>query len=588
MRLFLKQVIYLLGQDKDKLPFLIFVFIIASALDLIAIGLVGTYVALLANVQISSEIFFYLMGFFEVGSEKKQLLLWTGYAVVVIFSLKAIFLLWINKIIVQFSAKQHVRLASFLMSSFQSLPYVEYIERNSAEYVYSIHHLSSQYANHVVSPLLRMVSDGLLVFCVIIFLGFQSPAGLGLLVVLLSVMVLFYDTLFRKKMVFYGEQCNLASESILQAVSEAIEGLKEIRILGKEGYFHQKVMKDSYRLSFFSVKSTVVQISLRYLLELTMITFVVALVLSTLLLGDSIDLILPTLSVFGVASLRLFPTVNTFMTGMAQMRYGKDSVLRLFNDVYDLKRPGRESFSFLRTNAEYDDFQSLKLNSVSFFYPSSKSKVLNDISFQIQAGESIGFIGASGSGKTTLLDTLLGLFTPQVGTIEYNGKNINKQLRKWQSQVAYIPQQVFLTDDSLRCNVALGIDEDEIDDIKLQESLRRARLIDLVKSLPDGVKTIVGERGIRFSGGQCQRIALARAFYHGRNVLIMDEATSALDIETEQEIVKELEQLKGQMTMVMIAHRLTTLKNCHRIYELQNGKIVRMGSYAEIIELNKT
>jgi len=585
MQLFLKQVIYLLGQDKNKLPFLFIIFLIASGLDLIGIGLIGTYVVLLADVKISSEIFVKLVRIFEIGSEKEQILLLTGYALIAVFLVKTIFSIWINRIIIRFSAKQHVRLTSFLMSSFQSLSYVDYIKRNSAEYVYSIHHLSSQYANHVVSPLLRMVSDGILIFGVIIFLAVQSPVGLGILVVLVLVMILFYDTLFRKKMAFYGEQCNLASETILKVVSEAIEGLKEIRILGKENYFHKKLMKTSNELMFFSIKSSVVQVSLRYLLELTMITFVVALVLSAVLLENSIDSLYSDLGVFGVACLRLFPTVNTFMQGLTQMRYGKDTVLRLFNDVNRLQKLDMKTSDVLRILPKHEKFKSLRLKNLCFFYPQSKTNIIDDISFDLKEGESIGFIGASGSGKTTLLDTVLGLFVPQGGSIEFNGSVLSKHLSEWRDQVAYIPQQVFLIDDSLRCNIALGVIENEIDDIKLDESLHRARLTNVVQSLPDGVETIVGERGIRFSGGQCQRIALARAFYHDRSVLIMDEATSALDNETEQEIINEMELLKGEITIIVIAHNLKTLKHCHRIYELQNGRIIGMGSYNEIIDL---
>ena len=183
MQLFLKQVIYLLDQDKSKILFLLIIFLFASGLDLIGIGLIGTYVALLADIKISSEIFAKLLRFFEIGNEKEQILLLTGYFLVVIFLVKTVFSIWITRIIIRFSAKQHVRLTSFLMSSFQSLPYVDYIKRNSAEYVYSIHHLSSLYANHVVSPLLRMMSDGILICGVIIFLAIQSPVGLGILIV---------------------------------------------------------------------------------------------------------------------------------------------------------------------------------------------------------------------------------------------------------------------------------------------------------------------------------------------------------------------------------------------------------------------
>jgi len=382
---------------------------------------------------------------------------------------------------------------------------------------------------------------------------------------------------------YYGEQCNLVSEAILKGVSEGIEGLKEVRILGKEKYFYENVVKNSNKLAFFSIKSSVISISLRYLLELTMITFVVLLVLGTLLLGSDIDLILPTLSVFAVASLRLFPAVNTFMQSIVLMRLGRDSVSRLCDDLKNIKQLVAMHLNSNNSVEIYEKFQTLTLNQVSFNYPESKYRALDDISLQIQAGESIGFMGPSGSGKTTLLDTLLGLFTPHEGSIEYNERNINKDLREWQSQVAYIPQEVFLIDDTLRNNVALGVNSSDIDDNKLHESLRQARLIDLVDKLPQGVNTILGERGIRFSGGQRQRVALARAFYHGRSVLIMDEATSALDNETEREIVAEIERLKGTKTIILIAHRLSTLKHCDRIYKLQDGKIVNMGSYNEMI-----
>jgi ABC-type multidrug transport system fused ATPase/permease subunit len=281
--------------------------------------------------------------------------------------------------------------------------------------------------------------------------------------------------------------------------------------------------------------------------------------------------------------LRLFPAVNTFMQSLMQMRYGRDSVSRLTKDLKEIKKFDIADIDIIQSQKAYEEFQILELKKVSFSYPDSKYNALENISLKINAGESIGFIGPSGSGKTTLLDALLGLFEPQEGVIEYNGRDIKNDLREWQSQVAYIPQQVFLIDGSLRHNVTLGIGEGDIDDNKLNESLRQARLSDLVEKLPEGVNTILGERGIRFSGGQRQRVAIARAFYHGRNILVMDEATSALDSATEKEIVNEIARLKETKTMIVIAHRLTTLKHCDRIYKLQEGKIVNIGSYSEII-----
>jgi len=226
----------------------------------------------------------------------------------------------------------------------------------------------------------------------------------------------------------------------------------------------------------------------------------------------------------------------------------------------------------------------LKLENVQYSYPQTKQAALQNLGLEIKVGESIGLVGPSGSGKTTLVDVLLGLLEPQSGTMEFNGQPLQEHLGEWRSQVAYLPQQVFLIDNSLRCNVALGEEESEIDETRLREALRQARLTELVEQLPQGVHTVLGERGVRLSGGQRQRVALARAFYHGRSVLVMDEATSALDNETEKEIVAEIQRLKGQKTMIVIAQRLTTVQHCDRIYRLEQGRIVEEGTPNQVLK----
>ena len=224
---------------------------------------------------------------------------------------------------------------------------------------------------------------------------------------------------------------------------------------------------------------------------------------------------------------------------------------------------------------------------MQFTYQKTKCPALKQVTLNIRAGESIGLIGPSGSGKTTMVDVLLGLLEPQKGEIYYNGKDLIESLDEWRAQVAYLPQQVFIIDNSLRNNIALGMEDEEIDDVQLHEAIRQARLTELVEQLPDGVETILGERGIRLSGGQRQRVALARAFYHGRSVLVMDEATSALDNETEQEIVEEIRHFKGKKTMIVIAHRLTTVQHCDRIYRLENGEITETGSPDQVLNNKK-
>ena len=586
MNLFIRQVLKLLDKDKKKLPLIICFFIFSSLMDIVGIGLIGPYVALLIDLDLSSGFVAGAITFFGLPSEKEQLIKIIGYALLAIFVFKAIVAISVNKVIVKFSESQHVRLIKVLMSSYQAMPYPEYIKRNSSEYIYSVHQLSNQYANHVVSPLLRMTSDGIVVSFVIFFLGIQSPEALILLVSLIVIMMFFYDSIFRKKLNLYGEKLNIAAANIIKTVSEGIEGMKEIRILGKEHFFFKNIIIESDKLANFAIKSTVISQSLRYILELTMIAFIVFLVIFTLSYGKSLDNLVPTLSIFGIAALRLFPAVNTFMQSLMQMRYGKDSVSRLANDLKNINDLNIK-ITDLNANNSNTKFIELNLKNVYFSYPEIDDYALSDINLNIQAGESIGIIGPSGSGKTTLLDTLLGLFTPQKGNITFNGADIRTNLSEWHAQVAYIPQQVFLIDGSLEENIVFGDNKEQINREKLKDSLKLAKLSDFVETLPDGINTLLGERGIRFSGGQRQRVALARAFYHQRNVIVMDEATSALDNNTEREIVDEIERLKDKKTMIVIAHRLSTLKHCDRIYELKNGKIINIGTYQEIVENNE-
>jgi ABC-type bacteriocin/lantibiotic exporter with double-glycine peptidase domain len=229
-------------------------------------------------------------------------------------------------------------------------------------------------------------------------------------------------------------------------------------------------------------------------------------------------------------------------------------------------------------------FKSISLHNVEFEYPHTNEPAIKDLSLKINESDIIGFIGSSGAGKTTLIDVILGLLKPQKGELFYNDILLDeKTVGNWRSLVAYLPQDVFLLDDTLERNIALGVFDNEIDKKKVLESIEKARLTDMVSNLPLGIKTLVGERGVKVSGGQKQRISLARAFYHGREVLVMDESTSALDTGTEQQIVEEIKRLKGEKTIIVIAHRLTTLQHCNAIYRLDGGRLSKKLTYNELI-----
>ena len=317
-----------------------------------------------------------------------------------------------------------------------------------------------------------------------------------------------------------------------------------------------------------------------------MVMFIVLLVLGSMFLNQNLSELLPTLAVFGVAALRLMPSANMLSASLADLRYCRDGIGRLYRDL-EGSQVSHTKFSFNRKrqipnaatkNLTAEPFRSLEIHDLNFRYPGALQNALESICLRIRAGESIGLIGTSGAGKTTLIDIVLGLLEPQQGGIAFNGRPLQEAIGDWRSQTAYLPQEVFLIDNTLKRNIALGVEDEQIDEYRLQESLRQARVTSFLGQLSNGVETFLGERGVRLSGGQRQRVALARAFYHGRRVLIMDEATSALDQETENAIVEEIQYLKGKVTLIVIAHRFTTVQHCDKIYRLEGGHIVEHGT----------
>jgi len=409
-----------------------------------------------------------------------------------------------------------------------------------------------------------------------LILFWESGVALSLLIGLILVLSLAYDWLFKYKIKEYGLLVNKNSELMMRGIQEGMGGLKEVRILSKEEYFYKLVKEGAQGYSDAQVKAAVISTMPRYLLEFTLILFIVLLVSGSITFTDNIVDLIPTLSMFAVASLRLIPSVTQIITSITKLRFSRNSVSTLYKDVLFLEGQyvNKNSTSVQEVNKTY--FQSIELNRIQFSYPTTSRYAINNISLRIESGDSIGFVGSSGSGKSTLVDIILGLLKIDKGEILYNNQPLSKSLLQWQSQIAYLPQEIFLIDGTLKNNIALGVEDIHVDLDRLNSAIRKAKIIDLVDQLPHGVNTFLGEGGIRLSGGQRQRVALARAFYHNKDVIVMDESTSALDYETEREIVNEINQLKGKVTLIVIAHRLSTIEHCDRVYRLENGRVVEV------------
>lgn len=566
------EILYLLGDDKKKVVLMIPLFILSSLLDLVGIGLIAPYVGVILTPDNYAGILVY--NFFEflgLSTDRNYLITIFSIFLLIIFLIKTIVIVLINWIIFNFGHQQQVRLRNYLMKSYQGLSYERFLRRNSSEYILAITSFTGSFST-VIQTGLKTISELLVGLVLFLMLAFINLEVLLTLIALLGITIYIYNKKFKSKVKQYGINSNISSKNMLQGLHEGMNGLKEIRILGVEVYFYQKVSKNASIVARNNVLSNTINMAPRYLMELVFVIFIILTVLTSILFQHDMTTLTSTIAVFGVAGLRIMPSANVVAGSLITLKFHRDSISRLFKDLKDLNNYDKEEINFedKKTN---DYFEELILDNISFCYPGSSHNVIRELSFKIKKGESIGIEGKTGSGKTTLIDIILGLLNPQDGRILYNNKNLTELISFWRSQVAYLPQEVFLIDESLRNNVALGVENHKINDEKVFLAMKKAHLMDFFKTLPEGLDTLIGENGMRLSGGQRQRIALARAFYHDRNVIIMDESTSALDNETESEVIKEINFLKGKVTTIVIAHNESTLKNCDKIFSVENGSI---------------
>jgi len=461
------------------------------------------------------------------------------------------------------------------------MPYETFSMRNSSEFIQAMVGYVSIFVGSLTG-LLRLTAEGIVAIAVVVTLLTVNASSVFLLLMLGLMLFFGYDRLSAPRLRRAGYALNQSSQQMIKGMQEAVLGLKEIRILGCGPFFESTVQYNAQRLADSQAFIALMGVVPRYVVEIAIIGFVVIFSNVLLVWGEEPELMYPVIGIMGLAVLRLGPATGMVLQSVATLRGARPAVGALRSELAGLcisPSSGRQKF----TVAGVVNFESLELEDATFSYHGSNKSAINGISLKINRGDVVGFIGPSGAGKTTLIDIVLGLLDCQSGVVRYNGSPLADQRRQWWSKVAYLPQEIFLVDASLRENVALGIPPEEIDDDRLAAALSQAQLDSLIASWEDGAETPVGEKGIRLSGGQRQRIALARALYYHREVLVMDEATSALDSETEREIIEEIERLKGAKTMIVIAHRLTTLQYCDHIYRLEQGRIVEVSSYAEAV-----
>lgn len=473
-----------------------------------------------------------------------------------------------------------------LMDVYLHRPYEYFLNAESGEIVRVVTS-DTQNTFNLLSTVLSFFTEAVVSTALIITIIVADPFMAFLLAAVLGGMMLLIGRLIKPVLKRAGVKYQQNSAKTNKWLLQAISGIKEVKVAEKEEYFLEQFSKYGKRAIDSEKKNSVLGTVPRLAIEAFGISAMLAVIAILMWKGREVDTMLPQLSAFAMAAVRLMPSVNRMSASLNSMSYQEPALDKMLEHLsvaqrWESERDGETAVGIRENTAACDsngrkitlDHQ-VELAAITYSYPNAERPVLEHANMVIPVGKSVGIVGASGSGKTTAIDILLGLLSPQAGQVLVDGVDIREDYSGWLAHLGYIPQMIFMLDDTIRANVAFGIPAKEVDDSQVWKALEEAQLKEFVLSLPDGLDTTIGERGVRLSGGQRQRIGIARALYTDPELLIFDEATSALDNETEAAIMESINALHGQKTMVIIAHRLTTIEECDMVYRVENGEIVK-------------
>jgi len=584
----LKKLFYVLPKgDVLKLFVLFMLMLVAAALEVAGIGMIPAFVAIVADPArvLSAEWLQPVINMLNI-SNSQDLLIWGSAALVGIFILKSVYIIVFNYFEARFIFNRRYTISYRLMRSYMQAPYTFHLQRNTAELLRNISQEINVLINNVVTNILMMGREGVVTLAILIFLFTVEPLITLLVISLSGFGAGTFILLNKKKMKEYGEEEQERRAEMIKAVNQGLGGIKEARVLNREEEFIDKFRIEAFQSTRLMAYLRFIQQIPRPVVETTAV--VGMLMISVILVweGRPMGAIISILTLFAMATVRLMPSVQQLVTMYTRLRYNIVSLDPVYNDLQELAEANVEFLKDRENDKQLQLNDSIKISNVSYCYPNSEVQALENISLTVPKGKAVGFVGSSGAGKTTIVDVILGLLESNTGNILIDGTDIQQNLSAWQKNLGYIPQSIYLADETLRSNIAFGLPKEEIDDEKVLNAIRLAQLETLIRHLPDGLDTILGENGTRLSGGQRQRVGIARALYHDPEVLVMDEATSALDNITEKQITNAIESLKGERTLIMIAHRLSTVKNCDMLYFMEHGKIVEQGTYDDLVHSN--
>lgn len=608
----IRQLLQVLPATKKSLFLILVLFLLSSMLEVFGIGVIGPFISIATDPsEIQQNVALEWIYQRSGAVSEEQFVIAIGGAILLIYFMKTIAVYLTQVVIIKFSDRQQKLLILKLVRKYFEASYIYHTRKNSSSIIDGIIEIANKFTTTILMPMLTTTSNIIVSSCLFLFLLSQSSISVFIFLVALFPIILGVNYL-KPRVIDWGKQVRKSKEGIIKYVNHGFGGVKEVKIIGCESYFEGQISEMVDLLESSHVKFSSFQIVPRYLMELVMVMCVIITINISLFRGNEGDLI-STLGIFALSSFRLIPSISNSINGINKLRNSSYTMSQICLELSDLQldqatlEEGIERAAEVSKAVDSSDlsgsleiwnspnelhslnqaflssaYYEISVDKISYRYRGADRYAVKNVSLNINRGESIAFVGKSGSGKTTLADIILGLLVPQVGDIKVDCYSIYDHLPAWQSMVGYIPQSIFLIDDTVQNNIAFGVPKHEINASKLNEAIKLAQLTDVVEGLPNGLQTFVGERGVLLSGGQRQRIGIARCLYHDREILVLDEATAALDNETERLVTEAISMLGGSKTLITIAHRLSTIEQCDCIYQLENGEIIHSGSYQEV------
>ena len=575
---FLKQVFSIISKkDKKRLIIILFMILVSSFLDLIGISSILPIVSLLsapdASTAIENNLFLKLLSSIFQTTEVFKLSILSLLLIILIYLVKVVYSFLLVYVNARFTMSFNRRLRERLMRVYLAMPYEFHHQNNSSALIRKSTYDVDLFTR-AIEGLLNFVVKSFTMIIIVVYLFVTSYIAMLIIGGLLTIFALFIILFLRKRTRVLGREIQKYNNYNYQYLSQSFNGIKESKISNTEDFFVNQYTRNIGTINQLTLRRTMYTNVPSNTLEFIGITGMVIALLIIVLIGDTADYqIISMFSVFAYAVIKLLPCVTTVTSYFNDFAFYSSSVNSIYNDLQEVEILEND----IETSGPHEHLEfnnNVTINNVSFSYKDDPDRlVVSDISFKIDRNTSVAISGKSGAGKTTLVDIILGLLKPTSGAVLCDGVDINSNVKGWRDNISYVPQNIYLMDDTIRNNIVFGVNANNIDDRKIWEALDKAQLREFVEQSPKGLDTVIGERGIRLSGGQRQRIGIARAFYRNTNIVVLDEATSALDYETEKNILDHISQYSKDHTLIIITHRLNTIESCDYIYRIVDGKV---------------